>query len=315
MIPETNTLEATVNVNGVDIAYQLHGDKQHPTLALIHGLGAPLTAWPKAMVEQLVEQGFQVLLFDNRDIGKSEQLNHLKMPNLAWLMFKLKLGLPIKVPYKLEDMMTDTIALLDELQLEKVHIVGASMGGMIAQLLTINHPERVHTLTSIMSTTGNKKLPRMTEEVKQNFAEKPASHSEADILKFNMTKWQVIGSPDYPAEHEYLTEFVKGLLERGITAKGSLRQMLAIMATKNREKRLAKINTPTLVLHGDADPLIRVECGKATAAAIPNAKLITYPGMGHDCPIELIPSIVKDIVTHTREYTNANTDKSKEVIS
>lgn len=307
------TLDATVKVNGVDIAFQLYGDQKNPTIVLIHGLGAPLTAWPKAMVTQLVAQGFQVLLFDNRDMGKSELLNHLKMPNLVWLMLKLKLGLGIKAPYQLEDMMNDTIELLDQLGLEKVHIVGASMGGMISQLVAINHPHRLHSLTSIMSTTGNKTLPKMSEKVKQSFAAKPDSHSGEDILKFNVEKWQVIGSPDYPAEQGYLTEFVQGLLERGITGKGTLRQMLAVMASKNREQQLANISTPTLVLHGEADELIRVECGKATAAAIPNAKLKTYPGMGHDLPIELIPSIVQDITAHINEQVAKQITDHKEV--
>ncbi|WP_068544488.1 alpha/beta fold hydrolase [Thalassotalea crassostreae] len=312
---EINTIETTVNVNDVDIAYQLHGNANNPTIMLIHGLGAPLSAWPKAFVEQLVLQGFQVLLLDNRDVGKSAQLEHLKMPNLPWLMLKLKLGLAINVPYKLEDMMNDTVALLDHLQIDKVHLVGASMGGMIAQLITINYPHRVHTLTSMMSTTGNKKLPKMTDAVKQNFAEKPASYSAQDILKFNIKKWQVIGSPGYPSDAESLTEFVIGLLERGMTAKGTLRQMLAVMATKNREKDLAKIATPTLVLHGDDDPLIRVECGIATASVIPSARLKTYPGMGHDCPIELIPSFVEEIISHTNTVASQTSSDTKEITS
>ena len=159
--PEVMMLEKIVNVNGVDIAYQLHGNNQNPTIMLIHGVGYPLTAWPKAMIEQFVDLGFQVLLFDNRDVGRSGKFEHLSLPNLVWVMLKLKLGFSIKVPYQLEDMMLDTVALLDILKLEKVHLVGVSMGGMIAQLLTIHHPERVNSLTSIMSTTGNKTLPKM----------------------------------------------------------------------------------------------------------------------------------------------------------
>lgn len=297
----TDFCENSVSVNGIEIAYQRYGNQQHPAILLIHGLGVPLSAWPKSMVEQLVEHDFQVLLLDNRDVGRSQRLNQLKMPNLLWTLLKLKLGFQIRVPYQLKDMMQDTLGLLDELKLEKVHVVGASMGGMIAQLLTIHHPERVSTLTSIMSTTGNKKLPKMSEKVKQNFAAKPVSNSPEDLLSFHIKKWQVIGSPNYPSEINYLTNYVKGLLDRGLTTKGTLRQMLAVMATDNREELLVNIKTPTLVIHGDSDELIHVDCGKATAASIPNATLKIYKGMGHDLPTELTPSIVGDIIHHTQE--------------
>ncbi|NMP15475.1 alpha/beta hydrolase [Thalassotalea sp. Y01] len=306
--------EAIVNVNGIDIAYQLYGNSDHPTLVLIHGLGAPLTAWPMAMVEQFVERGFQVLLFDNRDIGYSQQLEHLKIPNLAWLVVKSKLGLPINVPYKLEDMMLDTIALVDHLNIKNFHLIGASMGGMIAQLLAIYYPHRVKTLTSIMSTTGNKTLPKMSDEVKHIFSAKPDSNSEQDIVKFNVQKWRIIGSPDYPAQEHYLNNYVKGLVRRGLYGKGTLRQMLAVMAGKNREKQLAEINVPTLVLHGGADPLIRVACGEATAQSIRNATLKIYPGMGHDFPVELLPSIVSDISGHIQTHIKTKKDQCDESV-
>lgn len=294
----TAIFENVINVNGVDIAYQLHGNSSQPTLLLIHGLSTPLTGWPKAMVNAFVAANFQVLLLDNRDVGRSEQLDHFSIPNMGWIITKLKLGLSIKTPYQLEDMMQDVVALLDALNLAEVHVVGASMGGMIAQLMAIHHPRRVKTLTSIMSTTGYKKLPGIDKNIRKTLMQKPVSRDYKDQMDYHIKKWQVIGSPDYPCSETDLQQYVESMLQRGITAKGTIRQMLSIMATGNREDALSKLDIPSLVIHGDQDGLVNLAGGKATAKAIPNAKLRVYPGMGHDFPVELIPNIVNDIVAH-----------------
>ena len=298
MMNNTAIFENVINVNSVDIAYQLHGNSSQPTLLLIHGLSTPLTGWPKAMVDAFVAANFQVLLLDNRDVGRSEQLDHFSIPNMGWIIAKLKLGLSIKTPYQLEDMMQDVVALLDALNLAEVHVVGASMGGMIAQLMAIHHPRRVKTLTSIMSTTGYKKLPRIDKNIRKTLMQKPVSKDYKDQMDYHIKKWQVIGSPDYPCTETDLQQYVESMLQRGITAKGTIRQMLSIMATGNREDALSKLDIPSLVIHGDQDGLVNLAGGKATAQAIPNAKLKVYPGMGHDFPVELIPNIVNDIVTH-----------------
>jgi pimeloyl-ACP methyl ester carboxylesterase len=298
MMNNTAIFENVINVNSVDIAYQLHGNSSQPTLLLIHGLSTPLTGWPKAMVDAFVAANFQVLLLDNRDVGRSEQLDHFSIPNMGWIITKLKLGLSIKTPYHLEDMMQDVVALLDALNLAEVHVVGASMGGMIAQLMAIHHPRRVKTLTSIMSTTGYKKLPRIDKNIRETLMQKPVSKDYKDQMDYHIKKWQVIGSPDYPSSETNLQQYVESMLQRGITAKGTIRQMLSIMATGNREDALSKLDIPSLVIHGDRDGLVNLAGGKATAQAIPNAKLRVYPGMGHDFPVELIPNIVNDIVTH-----------------
>lgn len=298
MMNNTAIFENVINVNSVDIAYQLHGNSSQPTLLLIHGLSTPLTGWPKAMVDAFVAANFQVLLLDNRDVGRSEQLDHFSIPNMGWIIAKLKLGLSIKTPYQLEDMMQDVVALLDALNLAEVHVVGASMGGMIAQLMAIHHPRRVKTLTSIMSTTGYKKLPRIDKNIRKTLMQKPVSKDYKDQMDYHIKKWQVIGSPDYPCTETDLQQYVESMLQRGITAKGTIRQMLSIMATGNREDALSKLDIPSLVIHGDQDGLVNLAGGKATAQAIPNAKLRVYPGMGHDFPVELIPNIVNDIVTH-----------------
>ncbi|MFT6988418.1 MAG: pimeloyl-ACP methyl ester carboxylesterase [Paraglaciecola sp.] len=291
-------LDNIVNVNGVDIAYQLHGNSLHPTLLLIHGLSTPLTGWPRAMVDSLVAANFQVLLLDNRDSGFSQQLDHMPIPNMGWIITKLKLGLSIKTPYQLEDMMQDVIALLDALNLAEVHVVGASMGGMIAQLIAIHHPHRVKTLSSIMSTTGYKKLPAIEKNIRKTIMQKPATTDYKGRMDYHVKKWQVIGSPDYPSSDTYLNEYVDSMLKRGITTQGTIRQMLAIMSAENRQDALSKLALPSLVIHGDSDGLVNVAGGKATAEAIPNATLKIYPGMGHDFPVELIPNIVDDIVAH-----------------
>jgi pimeloyl-ACP methyl ester carboxylesterase len=290
--------ENVIKVNGVDIAYQLHGNPLHPTLLLIHGLSTPLTGWPSTMIESLVAANFQVLLLDNRDVGRSQQLDHLPIPNMGWVITKLKLGLSIKAPYQLEDIMQDIIALLDVLNLSEVHVVGASMGGMIAQLMAIHHPQKVKTLTSIMSTTGYKELPGIDKNIRETLLQKPASKEHKDQMHYHIKKWQVIGSPDYPSSQTDLQQYVESMLQRGITAKGTIRQMLSIMVAGNREGALSKLDIPSLVIHGDRDGVVHLSGGKATANAIPKAKLKVYPGMGHDFPVELIPNIVDDIITH-----------------
>ena len=307
MMNNTAIFENVINVNGVDIAYQLHGNSLQPTLLLIHGLSTPLTGWPKAMVDAFVAANFQVLLLDNRDVGRSEQLDYFSIPNMGWVVTKLKLGLSIKTPYQLEDMMQDVVALLDALNLAEVHVVGASMGGMIAQLMAIHHPRRVKTLTSIMSTTGYKKLPGIDKNIRKTLMQKPVSKDYKDQMDYHIKKWQVIGSPDYPCTETDLQQYVESMLQRGITAKGTIRQMLSIMVAGNREDALSKLDIPSLVIHGDRDGLVNLAGGKATAQAIPNAKLKVYPGMGHDFPVELIPNIVDDIVAHVNTNLGGRT--------
>lgn len=287
----------TKNVNGIDIAYEILGEPSAPTIMLISGLSTPLTAWPNSLVEQFIKSGFRVLLLDNRDIGRSQLLSHLPIPNMLWILLKLKLGLAIKVPYRLEDMMKDVVSLMDALNIDKAHVVGVSMGGMIAQLMAIYHPSRVETLTSIMSMTGDKSLPPMDKNVQKTLNTKPVSNDYADRRNYHINKWRAIGSPKYPAPEAYLGEYVDNMLARGVTAQGTLRQLLAIMAADNRESALTTLSMPSLVIHGDSDPLINVAGGKATAKVIPNAKLKIYQGMGHDFPKELIPNIANDIIS------------------
>lgn len=295
-------IDTTAQVNGIELAYQVHGNEQDPVLLLIHGLSTPLTGWPSNMVNSFVEQGFRVLLVDNRDIGKSLLLDHLKIPNFVWFLLKKKFGFSANPPYQLDDMKNDIVALLKHLEISKVHVVGASMGGMIAQLLAIYHPELVETLTSIMSTTGDKTLPKMDKEVGAELAKKPKSNEYQDRLEFHTKKWQLLGGDTYQEDSDVLNDYVESMVKRGITAKGTARQILAIICADDRTLLLNQLTLPSLVLHGDADMLVKVDCGKATAAAIPNSKLKIYPNMGHNFPSQLVPRIVQDIVQFIQSH-------------
>jgi pimeloyl-ACP methyl ester carboxylesterase len=308
---KSNFIESNIIANGVDIAYQLHGNANNPTVLLVHGLGTPLTGWPTDMVKGFVDKGFQVLLLDNRDIGKSKILAKPSLTYIVWTTIKFKLGFSARVPYQLNDMMEDIIALLDHLQLNKVHLIGASMGGMIAQLLAIHHPNRVQTLTSIMSTTGTKNIPPIDWNIRKQLISIPKSRAYQARLAYHINNWRVVGSPNYPATEQYLTDYVDSLIKRGITIRGTLSQILAILVARNRESLLKSVNIPSLILHGDSDGLVHVDGGKATAKAIPDAQLKIYPGMGHDFPVELVPNIVDDIV----QFIFLNNDDNKKIVS
>jgi pimeloyl-ACP methyl ester carboxylesterase len=290
----------TVFGNGLQIAYEEYGDADDPVLLMVQGLGMPLTAWPPVLVEALVAQGFRVIIFDNRDIGRSQVLHQMKVPNVLWQTLRLKLHMRIKAPYQLDDMMRDVEGLMDALGIESVHLVGVSMGGMISQLLAIHEPRRVRSLTSIMSTTNDRKLPGPTKAVSRHIVRGPKAPTDEARLEYHWKLWRLLGSPAYPLSDEELGRFLQRVFERGITAQGIARQTLAIFAAPNRVEKLQKLDVPTLVIHGEADPLIPVECGIQAAEAIPGAKLVTIPGMGHDLPEALTPRLTRMIAEHAK---------------
>jgi len=295
--------EDIVRVNGVEIAYRIRGQEDHPLIILVHGLSTPLTGWPEYFVEQLLNHGFRVLQLDNRDMGRSESFKHKGTPNIAWQIFRRKIGLQAKSTYSLDDMADDVIALHRHLDLPKAHIVGASMGGMIAQLVAIKAPDKLYSLTSVMSTTGDPKLPNISKRVAKFFMSKPPGKTLEDKLNYQMKKWQVIGSPEYPTPEPVLKSYVESQLERGITLGGTTRQLAAIVAAGDRTQQLAALALPTLVLHGDEDELVNVAGGVATAGAIAGAKLIRYPGMGHDLPEQLSKELTQQIAEHAMKAT------------
>ena len=292
----------TITANGIDIAYEIDGSPDQPVLLLIHGFASPLTAWPEGFVKKLVDDGFCVLRFDNRDVGKSEKLHGLGIPNITKLWLMSLFGLRGAVPYSLDDMMQDAQGLLTALKIDKVHVVGASMGGMIAQLLALQTPEKVQSLTSIMSTTGNRKVPGPTKQVAKHLRSKPAEATIESLVEFMLKSFRLIGSPAYVTPQDEQIEYIKGIIQRGLSGPGAARHTAAIIAAPSRAKRLRTLQVPTLVIHGDADPLVNVAGAYDTASAIPNAQLEIIPGMGHDFPPQLHDKICSMVSAHVRAH-------------
>jgi pimeloyl-ACP methyl ester carboxylesterase len=286
--------------NGIDIAYEEHGDAGNPVLLLVQGLGMPLAAWPPAMIEGLVAEGFRVVTFDNRDIGRSQLMKEMKVPNMLWQTLRRKVGMKVKAPYQLSDMMRDVTGLLDALNIDAAHIVGVSMGGMISQLLAMHEPQRVKSLTLIMSSTSKRKLPGPGKAVTRHVMRGPKAPTDQARLAYHWKLWRLIGSPGYRLSDEELRGFLNRVFERGMTAAGTARQTLAIFAAPSRVTDLNKLAVPTLVIHGDSDPLIPVECGKDIANAIPGARIEIIEGMGHDLPVALNDRLNRLITQHAK---------------
>ena len=284
----------------IKIAYEIHGDMNNPIIVIVQGLGMPLTATPPEFVSQLMERGYCLLLLDNRDIGRSDKIQQ-KPPNIIFQVIKYKLGLRVKYFYKLDDMMNDINNLLVKLNIETAHIIGVSMGGMIAQLMAIHHPVKIKSLTSIMSSSGNPKLPGPSWKIAKFILKGSENKNINGSESFYQQLWRLIGSPKYPMLDDEIDSFVKRIVDRGMTAGGSVRQILAIMKSYNRVPQLNKLNVPTLVIHGEEDKLVPIECGVDTADAIKMSELWRIPGMGHDFPFELIDEFVNRISKHIQK--------------
>lgn len=279
-------------VNGVNISWEMHGPGSGPVICLIHGLGMPLSAWPDTFLGGFVARGYRVITMDNRDIGQSQLMSSMGVPSFLINGLRRQFGLSVNAPYRLEDMMADTAALLRSLDVSSAHVVGVSMGGMIAQLLAIYEPGLVASLTSIMSTTSNRRLPGPEPEVARHIFSRPVSRTKEDRLAFNLKTWKMISSPAYPSDEAKRKQFILKNMERGVTAEGVGRQTLAIMEAPSRVRQLRQLDVPSQVIHGDVDRLVRIQCGEDTARAIPGARLHVFPGMGHDLPEPLIETFV-----------------------
>lgn len=286
--------------NGIELAYEQYGDKTAPDMLLIQGLSMPSAAWPEPMIDGLVGRGFRVTIFDNRDVGYSQKLDELKMPNVLWQSIRQRLRLPVSAPYALTDMANDAKALMDALDIETAHVVGISMGGMISQILATGAPDRLQSLVSIMSTTNDRKLPGPQPAVVKLILKGPASAEKEDVLVHLRQLWRMLGGPEHPKTDDEMNAFLNRAFANGMHAAGSARQTVAILSTKSRVQALQSLSVPTLVIHGDRDPLVPVECGIATAKAIPGAKLELIAGMGHDLPTVLNDTLVGMIATHAR---------------
>ncbi|MEP2236122.1 MAG: alpha/beta fold hydrolase [Alteripontixanthobacter sp.] len=281
--------------NGLTLEYETFGDEQNPPLLLVMGLGAQMTLWPLELIEALVERGFHVIRYDNRDIGLSQKFDGAKIPNIALTVLMARIGLTPRTPYTLGDMADDAVGLLDSLGIDKAHIVGASMGGMIAQHIASTHAERTLSLCSIMSTTGHRKLPPADKEAIRVLTKRPESTDMDVLIEHGLKISRTIGSPAYPAEESRLRQRIRGDMERSIYPEGMQRQLAAILADGDRRAQISGITAPTLVLHGEDDPLVPLSGGQDTAAHIPGAKLHTIPGMGHDLPLELVDEVADAI--------------------
>ncbi len=294
-----------ITANGISIHYDEHGPSDAEPMLLIMGLGAQMILWPMELVEALVGHGFRVIRHDNRDIGLSHKFDGAKVPGAVRHTLMRRMGLRPRVPYTLADMAEDSAGLLDALGIGCAHVVGGSMGGMIAQHLAARHPEKVRTLTSIFSTTGNSRLPSSNREAIKALTRRPASLDEDVLVEHGKNVARTIGSPGFPAPDERLEARTRALVQRSVYLQGPVRQMAAIIADGDRSKMLGRIEAPALVLHGEDDPLIPVAHGHATAAAIPNARIRTIPGWGHDVPLELVDEIAGEIARHARAATTA----------
>lgn len=291
---------AQIEVNGITLEYEDYGDPAAPPLLLVMGLGAQLTLWPMELVEALVARGFRVIRYDNRDIGLSHKHEGARVPGMVRHILMKRFGLNPRVPYTLADMAADGAGLLDALGIARAHVVGASMGGMIAQHIAFGHPDRVLSLTSIMSTTGNPRLPAARKEALQALTQRPASMEESVMVEHGVKIGRTIGSPGYPADEDRLRANATRDFRRSFYPAGLPRQLAAIIADGDRRARLAKVTAPTLVIHGEGDPLVHPEGGRDTAAAIPGARLKTIPGMGHDLPLALVDDIADAIASHAK---------------
>jgi pimeloyl-ACP methyl ester carboxylesterase len=285
---------------GIEIFYEDRGDPSAEVILLVMGLGAQMTLWPDELVAALVGDGFRVIRYDNRDIGLSQKFEGARAPSLPVQVLRKKIGFPAKVPYTLKDMADDGIGLLDALGIARAHIVGASMGGMIAQLMAVHHGERLASLTSIMSTTGNGKLPQAEKHAIDALVAPIQSMEEESLVAHGLNIAKNIGSPGFPFDPEQQRERVLLNMRRSVYPAGLPRQLAAIIDDGCRRSRLANVTVPTLVMHGEADPLVKLEAGEDTAKHISGARLVTIPGWGHDLPIALIPRIASEIAGHAR---------------
>ncbi len=291
-----------VQANGISIEVEDTGadgsQAARPVVLLIMGLGMQLIAWPPALVQALVDKGYRVVRFDNRDIGLSQHLDDLGVPNLMWESLKHRVGLRVRAPYGVHDMAADALGVMDALRIAKAHIVGVSMGGMIAQRVALAAPERVLSLTSIMSSSGARYLPGPKGHVLRALFSRPKGPGEDALAAHYVKLFKVIGSPGYPLDEEVLRERMLAAVRRSFHPAGTVRQMVAIAADGKRADELSRIKSRTLVMHGKDDPLVPVQCGEDTAQRIAGSRFVSFHGMGHDLPPGVVERLLEPLLPH-----------------
>jgi pimeloyl-ACP methyl ester carboxylesterase len=293
-----------VKANGIGIEVEDTGadgsQPGRPVVLLIMGLGMQLVAWPPAFIEALVNQGFRVVRFDNRDIGLSQHFDHLGVPNILWESIKFRVGLAVRAPYTVRDMAADALGVLDALGVQRAHVVGVSMGAMVAQRVALAAPQRVLSLVSIMGSSGARYLPGPKPHVLRALFSRPAGRDEQAIVDHYVRLFKVIGSPGFPLDEPALRERLLASTRRSFHPTGTLRQMAAIAADVHRADELGTIAVPTLVLHGKDDPLVPIACGHDTARRIPGARFHGIEGMGHDLPPGVVERLLEPLVPHLK---------------
>lgn len=291
-----------IRANNIDIYYEENGPADGPVILLVMGLGAQMIAWPEEFIHGLVSKGYRVIHYDNRDVGLSQWMEGAKTPHLVWTMFKARIGLPVRVPYTLGDMAADGIGLLDALGIDKAHVVGASMGGMIVQLMAANYPERTLSMTSIMSSSGKAGLPGARPDIQRQFmVKRPPDASREEAVAFGAELVSAFSYPDPARPENAHAEMAAKAFDRGYYPVGTRRQLLAIIADGSRVDRLKTIKVPTLVVHGGADPLVPKEGSEDIARLVPGARLEIIDDMAHDLPPSQVGRMVDLIAGHAKQ--------------
>lgn len=285
---------ARTPANGIEIEYESFGRDDAPAVLLIMGLGAQLVRWPMTLLDGLVACGYRVIRYDNRDVGLSTKFDHAGVPGIVWTAMQARLGRTPALPYTLDDMAQDAAGLLDALGIEAAHVVGASMGGMIAQLFAATRPGRTLSLTSIMSTTGNPAHSRPTMRCTSVMLRHPRGDDLEAIVAHGVAAARAVCGR-FPMEDALMAERIRSETLRNRHPAGFVRQMCAIVAAADRTALLGRITAPALVIHGSDDPLVPPSGGRETARAIPGARLVEIDGMGHTLPAEVLPRIVAEI--------------------
>ena len=286
--------------NGIGIEVDDQGPAGAEPLLLIMGLGMQLIGWPDELVQMLVARGFRVIRLDNRDAGLSQGFDHLGVPNLALAALQHTLHIGVRAPYRVADMAADALGVLDVLGVQRAHVCGASMGGMIAQHLAAGHPGRVKSLTLMMTTSGSRRLPQAHWKVQKAMISRPDGRDPDAVVAHLQRLLALIGSPAYPAEPERLRARLLASVQRAWRPAGTARQLAAIVSDGDRSELLARIQSPTLVIHGQADPLVPVAAGHDLQARIAGARADVLPGMGHDLPLQLLPRFADSIADNAR---------------
>jgi pimeloyl-ACP methyl ester carboxylesterase len=285
--------------NGLQLVYDTFGSRSDPPMLLVMGLGAQMIAWDEPFCVRMAQRGFWVIRYDNRDVGLSTHLDEAGVPDIAALAQAIMQGQPLDAPYSLLDMADDAVGLLDALEIDAAHVVGVSMGGMIAQEMAIHYPERLRTLTSIMSSTGDPDLPMPRPEAIAILMAPPPADREG-CLDSAVAAARVLNGSGFPVDEAYERARAAKAYERGLSPAGTARQLAAVLAAKSRTEPLKSVQVPTLVIHGDDDPLVPMEGGMETAAAIPGAELLLIEGMGHALPEAVWPEVMDAVVENTR---------------